>query len=71
MEPEMRVRYIVVLLAFSLAGCLQAPTRTPKAGANFVNNDGTWVEIGTDGKAHPTAPQLDQVPIGMSPSSLR
>ncbi len=66
----MRVRYLVALLAFSLAGCFHAPIRTPKAGANFVNNDGTWVEVGTDGKAHPTALPLDQLPIGMSRSSL-
>jgi hypothetical protein len=66
----MRIRYLGLVLALSLAGCMQAPKRTPKAGANFVNNDGTWVEVGTDGKAHPTAMELDQVPIGMSRSSL-
>ena len=66
----MRVRNLVFLLACSLAGCLHAPARTPKPGANFVNNDGTWVEIGTDGKAHPVALPLDQVPMGMLPSAL-
>ena len=66
----MSVRFLLVLLPFVLVGCLHAPARTPKPGANFINNSGNWVEVGTDGKPHAVALPLDQVPTGMSRSSI-
>jgi hypothetical protein len=64
----MSCRYLFVLLILSLAGCVQPfAARTLKPGANYVNNAGNWVEVGSDGKAHQVALPLDQVPMSTSP----
>jgi hypothetical protein len=64
-ELAMRSRYLVLLAAFLLVGCLSpSRARYPKPGSNYVNDSGEWVEIGMDGKAHQAALPLDQVPIG-------
>jgi hypothetical protein len=65
-EPTMHSRYLVLLVAVLLAGCVSSSrARSPKPGSNYVNNSGEWVEIGMDGKAHQSALPLDQIPIGM------
>ena len=56
----MRSRYLVLLVAVLLAGCVgTSRSRSPKPGSNYVNNSGEWIEIGMDGKAHHAAMPLD------------
>jgi hypothetical protein len=62
----MRSRYLVLLAAVLLAGCISpSRARYPRPGSNYVNSSGQWVEIGLDGKAHQAALPWDQAPAGM------
>jgi hypothetical protein len=64
----MRCHFLVVLLVLSLVGCVQPFALKP--GSRYISNAGTWVEVGTDGKAHQVALPLDQAPIAPLPSPL-
>ena len=63
----MRYRYLVLLLAFLLVGCVNpSRARSPKPGTNYVDSNGAWIEVGSDGRAHQVMLPLDQLPAGMT-----
>ena len=62
----MRPRYFVMLLAFLLTGCTYANrSQHLRPGSVYVNNKGSLVEVGSDGKARKSDLPLDQWPQGL------
>jgi hypothetical protein len=65
----MHPRYLVMSLAFLLAGCAQTNhSQHLRPGSTFLTSSGTLIEVGLDGKAHKVDLPLDQWPgsVGVS-----
>jgi hypothetical protein len=62
----MRPRYFIMLLAFLLTGCTYVNrSQHLRPGSVYVNNHGSLIEVGADGKAHKMDMPLDQWPQGL------
>jgi hypothetical protein len=59
----MHPRYLVMSLAFLLAGCAQTNhSQHLRPGTTFLTSSGALIEVGMDGKAHKVDLPLDQWP---------
>ena len=62
----MRPRYFIILLAFLLSGCTYANrSQHLRPGSVYVNNRGSLIEVGSDGKAQKMDMPLGQWPQGV------